>query len=75
MQWEILRRASTGTTTLVLIGDPKQAIYAFRGADVFTYLEATGAAPDAPHARRATGAATSHCSTALGAVFRRRGAG
>jgi exodeoxyribonuclease V beta subunit len=25
---------------LFLIGDPKQAIYAFRGADVFTYLEA-----------------------------------
>ena len=26
--------------TLVLIGDPKQAIYAFRGADVYAYLEA-----------------------------------
>ena len=25
---------------LVLIGDPKQAIYAFRGADVYAYLEA-----------------------------------
>ena len=25
---------------LVLIGDPKQAIYSFRGADVFTYLSA-----------------------------------
>lgn len=24
----------------VMIGDPKQAIYAFRGADIFTYLEA-----------------------------------
>ncbi|WP_295391556.1 exodeoxyribonuclease V subunit beta [uncultured Thiodictyon sp.] len=27
-------------TALVLIGDPKQAIYAFRGADIFTYLQA-----------------------------------
>ena len=27
-----------GGTTLVLIGDPKQAIYAFRGADVHAYL-------------------------------------
>ena len=27
-------------TALVLIGDPKQAIYAFRGADIFTYLRA-----------------------------------
>ncbi len=26
---------------LYLIGDPKQAIYSFRGADVFTYMEAT----------------------------------
>ena len=25
---------------LILIGDPKQAIYAFRGADVFSYLDA-----------------------------------
>ncbi|MGL4859839.1 MAG: UvrD-helicase domain-containing protein, partial [Enterobacteriaceae bacterium] len=25
---------------LLLIGDPKQAIYAFRGADIFTYLQA-----------------------------------
>lgn len=28
---------------LVLIGDPKQAIYAFRGADIFTYLQARAA--------------------------------
>lgn len=26
-------------TTLFLIGDPKQAIYGFRGADIYTYLE------------------------------------
>lgn len=26
--------------TLLLIGDPKQAIYAFRGADIFTYMQA-----------------------------------
>ncbi len=49
IQWEIVRRAfgdpqadaaSAGDTTLVLIGDPKQAIYAFRGADVYAYLDA-----------------------------------
>ena len=31
---------------LALIGDPKQAIYAFRGADVFTYLAAREDAGD-----------------------------
>jgi len=41
IQWEIMRRAFAGPeSTLVLIGDPKQAIYAFRGADVYAYLEA-----------------------------------
>ena len=44
VQWHILRSAFHGHTTLVLIGDPKQAIYAFRGADVVSYLEATEAA-------------------------------
>ena len=41
VQWTILRTAFHGHTTLVLIGDPKQAIYAFRGGDVVTYLAAT----------------------------------
>ncbi|MGX5914320.1 exodeoxyribonuclease V subunit beta [Aliidiomarina sp. Khilg15.8] len=27
-------------STVLLIGDPKQAIYAFRGADIYTYLQA-----------------------------------
>ncbi|HEX2904421.1 MAG TPA: UvrD-helicase domain-containing protein, partial [Jatrophihabitans sp.] len=40
VQWDILRRAFHGAATLVLIGDPKQAIYAFRGADVHAYLDA-----------------------------------
>jgi exodeoxyribonuclease V beta subunit len=45
VQWSILRRAfGAGGGTLVLIGDPKQAIYAFRGADVYAYLEAAKAA-------------------------------
>jgi len=43
IQWSILQRAF-GDTTLVLIGDPKQAIYAFRGADVYAYLDAAAGA-------------------------------
>lgn len=33
-------RALYGEGSVVYVGDPKQAIYAFRGADVFSYLEA-----------------------------------
>jgi exodeoxyribonuclease V beta subunit len=41
IQWDILRLGFGGSdATLVLIGDPKQAIYAFRGADVYAYLAA-----------------------------------
>ena len=41
MQWRIMQTAfGDGEVTLVLIGDPKQAIYAFRGADVYAYIEA-----------------------------------
>ncbi|UYG07157.1 exodeoxyribonuclease V subunit beta [Halomonas sp. M4R1S46] len=33
-------RGSSHDTGVFLIGDPKQAIYAFRGADIYTYLQA-----------------------------------
>ena len=53
IQWEILQRAfGDGGATLVLIGDPKQAIYSFRGADVYAYLDA--AAQRRPRAARWT---------------------
>lgn len=40
VQWQVIQRAFDGRCTLILIGDPKQAIYAFRGGDIVTYLEA-----------------------------------
>lgn len=50
-QFEIFRRifmepdgSAHGHHSLMLIGDPKQAIYGFRGADVNTYLGAKGQA-------------------------------
>jgi exodeoxyribonuclease V beta subunit len=44
VQWQILDRAFRGHARIVLVGDPKQAIYAFRGGDVVTYLAAAEAA-------------------------------
>lgn len=43
VQWDIFRRVffeSPDEHVLYLVGDPKQAIYRFRGADVATYLAA-----------------------------------
>lgn len=46
VQYAIFQRIYAGTAQpLFLVGDPKQAIYSFRGADIFAYLAA----------RRATG--------------------
>jgi exodeoxyribonuclease V beta subunit len=38
-QWNVAR-ALFGDSTLILVGDPKQAIYGFRGGDVFAWLDA-----------------------------------
>lgn len=42
VQYGIFRRIYEGRTkaALFMIGDPKQAIYGFRGADIFTYFDA-----------------------------------
>lgn len=41
LQWNIFKRIGAEQDyPLFLIGDPKQAIYSFRGADVFAYLNA-----------------------------------
>ncbi len=45
IQWRILRRAFGGPGhRLVVVGDPKQAIYRFRGGDLDTYRTARAAA-------------------------------
>ena len=44
VQWQVIERAFAGHATVVLIGDPKQAIYAFRGGDIVTYLHAASTA-------------------------------
>ncbi len=51
-QWTIMRTAfAHEDATLVLIGDPKQAVYAFRGADVHAYLDAAEHAAARPTLR------------------------
>ena len=69
IQWEIFRRIfvdSTTDHTLYLIGDPKQAIYSFRGADVWTYLRARDEITDGttPRAGRRLSLKTNFRSTA-----------
>jgi exodeoxyribonuclease V beta subunit len=46
VQWEIVSLAFVDHVRLVLIGDPKQAVYGFRGADVTAYLSAVRSAGD-----------------------------
>lgn len=46
VQWDVFHRAFEGAATLVLIGDPKQAVYAFRGGDISTYLSAAATATE-----------------------------
>ena len=42
LQWNIFRKIflESQKHKLIVIGDPKQAIYSFRGADIFTYMQA-----------------------------------
>lgn len=50
-QWNIFNRvfgAGSDRPALFLIGDPKQAIYGFRGGDVHAYLDAAASATHAP---------------------------
>ena len=61
-QWDIMRRAfGESGGTLVLIGDPKQAIYAFGApTSMRTFRRATRCSPNGPST--STGAATRRCS-------------
>ena len=63
LQYRIFRRifGLDPAAGLFMIGDPKQAVYSFRGADIFTYIQAKKDTPAAGHHTmstnyRATGA-------------------
>ena len=48
VQWSILKKlfVDIPVKAFYMVGDPKQAIYAFRSADVYTYIEAKNTCPD-----------------------------
>ncbi|MFI7588459.1 UvrD-helicase domain-containing protein [Spongisporangium articulatum] len=69
VQWDILRSAFHGVRTMVLIGDPKQSIYAFRGADVHAYLDAVSVAASR-HTLPTSYRSDAALLAGLGAVFR-----
>jgi exodeoxyribonuclease V beta subunit len=46
VQWRIFSALFDPDEPFVLIGDPKQAIYAFRGADIHTYVAARNSRPE-----------------------------
>ncbi|MBU1491494.1 MAG: exodeoxyribonuclease V subunit beta [Gammaproteobacteria bacterium] len=70
VQYQVFQRIYAQAGDLCFVGDPKQAIYAFRGADLATYLKARN------EAARQYSLATNHRSTpeliaALNQVFDR----
>ncbi len=78
VQYRIFRRLYAGhpDSGLFLIGDPKQAIYGFRGADIYTYRRAC---QDTQHPEGAHSLSTNWRSSpaylrALNALFERRNA-
>jgi exodeoxyribonuclease V beta subunit len=46
VQYSIFQKIYGPKRPVYFVGDPKQAIYGFRGADVFTYITAAAAAPN-----------------------------
>ncbi|ANX05335.1 exodeoxyribonuclease V subunit beta [Immundisolibacter cernigliae] len=67
-----MHRAAADGFGLYLIGDPKQAIYQFRGADVFAYLAARNGVPPAQrHTLTTNQRSTGRLVTAVNALFGR----
>jgi len=75
LQYEIFRTLfSAPPHRLMLIGDPKQSIYGFRGADLFTYLgarrDAEAASPPRIHTLNTNYRSTTELVAAVNDLFR-----
>lgn len=70
VQYKIFRRVyADAGAPLVLVGDPKQAIYSFRGADVFAYLYAREIAESQTYTLQRNWRSDPRLITALNAFF------
>jgi exodeoxyribonuclease V beta subunit len=70
-QWHIFSSIfAVASHTLVLVGDPKQAIYKFRGADIYSYLEAQSQAQHG-YTLRNNWRSHPHLVAAINHLFRR----
>jgi exodeoxyribonuclease V beta subunit len=69
LQFEIFKSIYNEHSLLFLIGDPKQAIYSFRGADVFTYMDAAADSPLAHHTLGVNHRSTPELVKAVNAIF------
>lgn len=72
-QWEIVQRLFGGSI-LVLVGDPKQAIYGFRGGDVYAWKRACGEAASERLRLHESHRAGQGMMAAVNALFDARGA-
>ena len=73
-QYAILQAIYAGRGTLLAIGDPKQAIYGFRGGDVYAYLRAARAPGLAHHALDTNWRSSTTLVAALNAFYAAAGA-
>ena len=71
VQYAAFNRIYSGRpqTALLMIGDPKQAIYAFRGADIHTYLRARRDTGDKPYTLGANYRATEELVASVNQMF------
>jgi exodeoxyribonuclease V beta subunit len=70
VQIEIFRRVFHGRRPLYLIGDPKQSIYSFRGADLHAYVDARKALGAEEHTLGSNWRSDPQLVTAVNALFR-----